>query len=74
MGQPLYGLKQSLRARFRKFCDIVQSFGLKRNETNRSIFYCHTAPEKCVYLIVYVDSIMITENDTIKIYQLKFVN
>ncbi|RZB60128.1 Retrovirus-related Pol polyprotein from transposon RE2 [Glycine soja] len=66
-----YGLKQSPRAWFGKFSHVVRMFGLKRSEADHSVFYCHTSPEKCVYLIVYVDDIVITRNDTTKITQLK---
>jgi len=64
-------LKQSPRAWFGKFSHIVQLFGLKRNETDHSVFYCHTSPGKYVYLMVYVDDIVITGNDATKIIQLK---
>jgi len=47
----LYGLKQSSRTWFGKFSHIVQLFGLKQSETDHSIFYCHTSPGKCVYLM-----------------------
>jgi len=67
----LYGLKQSPRAWFGKFSHIVQNFGLKRSEADHSVFYCLTSPGKCVYLIVYVDDIVITGNDVGKISQLK---
>ena len=36
-----------------------------------TVFYCHTSPGKYVYLIVYVDDIVITRNDGAKISQLK---
>ncbi|KAL2337544.1 hypothetical protein Fmac_011990 [Flemingia macrophylla] len=67
----LYGLKQSPRAWFGKFSHVVQLFGLKRSESDHSVFYCHTSSEKCVYLMVYVDDIVITGNDASKISQLK---
>jgi len=67
----LHGLKQSPRAWFNKFSHIVQLFGLKRSEADHSVFYCHTSPGKCVYLMVYVDDIVITGNDAINISQLK---
>jgi len=49
----------------------MQAFGLKPNETDHSIFYCHSFPRKCVDLMIYVDDIVITRNDTIRISQLK---
>ncbi|RDX86519.1 hypothetical protein CR513_32141, partial [Mucuna pruriens] len=67
----LYGLKQSPRAWFGKFSQVVQNFGMTRSEADHSIFYCHSSSAKCVYLVVYVDDIVITGNDDIKIFQLK---
>ncbi|RDX96421.1 hypothetical protein CR513_20926, partial [Mucuna pruriens] len=52
----LYGLKQSPRAWFEKFSQVVQNFGMTRIN---------------VYLVVYVDDIVITGNDEVKISQLK---
>ncbi|WVZ06906.1 hypothetical protein V8G54_020252 [Vigna mungo] len=66
----LYGLKQSPHAWFGKFSSIVQQFGLKRSEADHSNFDCHSSLGKCVYLIVYVDDIVITGND-VGISQLK---
>jgi len=37
----------------------------------QSVFYCHTSSEKCVYVIVYVDDMVIIENDDTRISQLK---
>ena len=67
----LYGLKQSPQTWFGKFNHIVQLFGLKRSEADHSVFYCHSSSGKCVYLIVYVDDIVITGNAATKIVQLK---
>jgi len=67
----LYGLKQSPRAWFGKFSSIVQKFGLRRSKADHSVFYKHTSPGKCIYLIVYVDDIVIIGNDTAGISQLK---
>ncbi|KAG2406196.1 Retrovirus-related Pol polyprotein from transposon RE1 Retro element 1 [Vigna angularis] len=67
----LYGLKQSPRAWFGKFSQVVQKFGLKRCEADHSVFYGHYSPDKCVYLMVYVDDIVITGNDITRINQLK---
>ncbi|RDX86712.1 hypothetical protein CR513_31925, partial [Mucuna pruriens] len=67
----LYGLKQSLRAWFGKFSQVVQNFGMTRSEADHFVFYCHSSFGKFVYLVVYVDDIVIIENDDIKISQLK---
>ncbi|RDX85259.1 hypothetical protein CR513_33579, partial [Mucuna pruriens] len=66
----LYGLKQSPRAWFGKFNQVVQNFGMTRSEADHFVFYCHSSSGKCVYLVVYMDDIVITGNDDIKISQL----
>jgi len=66
----LYGLKQSPRVCFGKFSRVVQNFGLKRCEADHSVFYGYTSSDKCVYLMVYVDDIVITRNDITRIAQL----
>ncbi|RDX95942.1 Copia protein, partial [Mucuna pruriens] len=44
---------------------------MTRSEVDHSVFYCHSSSNKCVYLVVYVDDIVITRNYYIKISQLK---
>ncbi|RVW31085.1 Retrovirus-related Pol polyprotein from transposon RE1 [Vitis vinifera] len=56
----LYGLKQSPRAWFGRFSSIVQEFGMLRSEANHSVFYHHNSSSQCIYLVVYVDDIVIT--------------
>ena len=34
-----------------------------RSTTDHSVFYHHTSTGQCIYLIVYVDDIIITSND-----------
>ena len=53
-------LKQSPRAWFRRFSSVVQEFGMIRSTIDHSIFYHHTSTSQCIYLIVYVDDIVIT--------------
>ena len=55
----LYGLKQSHRAWFSRFSLVVQEFGMIRSAADHSVFYHHSSIEKCIYLIVYVDDIVI---------------
>jgi len=54
-------LEQSPHAWFGKFRHVVQTFEIKRNEADHSVFYCDTSPGKGVYLIVYVDDILLQE-------------
>jgi len=39
----LYGLKQSPRAWFGKFSNVVQQFGMTRSEADHSVFYRHSS-------------------------------
>ena len=66
----LYGLKQSPRAWFGRFSTVVQQFGMIRSEADHSLFYRHST-QGCIYLIVYVDDIVITGSDQQGILQLK---
>ncbi|XP_050896612.1 uncharacterized mitochondrial protein AtMg00810-like [Lathyrus oleraceus] len=66
----LYGLKKSLRAWFDRFSAVVQQFGMVRSEVDHSVFYRHSI-QWCIYLIVYVNDIVITGSDQQSILQLK---
>ena len=44
---------------------------MKRCEADHLVFYCQTSPGKCVFLVVYVDDIVITGNDNAKDYPTK---
>ena len=59
----LYGLKQSPRAWFSRFSSVIQESGMIRNAIDYSVFYHHSSIGKCIYLIVYVDYIVITGSD-----------
>ena len=59
----LYGLKQSPQAWFSQFNSVVQEFGIIQSTTDHSVFYHHTSTGQCIYLIVYVDDIVITSSD-----------
>ncbi|KAL3749975.1 hypothetical protein ACJRO7_011017 [Eucalyptus globulus] len=66
----LYGLKQSPRAWFGRFSEVVLSFGLSRCENDHSVFYKQSRGGK-LFLIVYVDDIIITGDDLVGITELK---
>ncbi|KAF3617174.1 putative nitric oxide synthase [Capsicum annuum] len=59
----LYGLKRSPRAWFGKFSTVIQLFGMIRSGADHSVFYRHSQPNLCIYLVVYVDDIVIIGND-----------
>ena len=67
----LYGLKQSLRAWFGKFSTVIQEFGMTSSGVDHSVFYRHSALSRCIYLVVYVDDIVINDNDQYGITDLK---
>ena len=67
----LYGLKQSPRAWFGLFSSIVQEFGMLRCTADHSVFYHHNSLGQCIYLVVYVDDIVITDSDQDGIQKLK---
>ncbi|KAK6150593.1 hypothetical protein DH2020_015525 [Rehmannia glutinosa] len=66
----LYGLKQSPRAWFGRFSEVVISFGLTRCEVDHYVFYRQSSGKRLL-LIVYVDDIIITGDDTRGINDLK---
>ncbi|RVW81887.1 Retrovirus-related Pol polyprotein from transposon RE2 [Vitis vinifera] len=59
----LYGLKQSPRVWFGRFSSVVQEFGMLRSTVDHSIFYHHNSLRQCIYLVVYVDDIVISGSD-----------
>nr|CAN77210.1 hypothetical protein VITISV_000141 [Vitis vinifera] len=67
----LYGLKQSPRAWFGHFSSVVQEFGMLRSTADHSVFYHHNSLGQCIYLVVYVDDIIITGSDEDGIQKLK---
>ncbi|KAK3038414.1 hypothetical protein RJ639_030580 [Escallonia herrerae] len=58
----LYDLKQSPRAWFGKFSEVVQKFGLQKSKCDHSVFYRKSAAG-VILLVVYVDDIVITGDD-----------
>ena len=66
----IYGLKQSPRAWFGKFSEVVLKFGLRRCYSDHSVF-SHTSDKGKILLIVNVDDIIIAEDDKQDIDDLK---
>ena len=42
-----------------------------KSTTDHSVFYHHTCTRQCIYLVVYVDDIVITGSDKVSIQKLK---
>jgi hypothetical protein len=67
----LYGLKQSPRAWFSRFSDVILSMEFIRCHSDHTCFICH-CPDGCyIILLVYVDDIILTGDDTQGIAQVK---
>ena len=66
----IYGLKQSPRAWFGKFSEVVSKFGLRRSHSDHFVF-SHASDRGKILLIVYVDDIIITSDDKQGIDDLK---
>jgi Reverse transcriptase (RNA-dependent DNA polymerase) len=66
----LYGLKQSPRAWFDRFRMVVCGMGYKHCSGDHTLFY-KNARHRITILVVYVDDIVITDDDKDEILQLK---
>ncbi|XP_043692990.1 probable inactive purple acid phosphatase 27 [Telopea speciosissima] len=60
----LYGLKQAPRAWFDRLSEFLTEFGFLGSKTDTSLFIYNTATTT-MYLLVYVDDIVLTGNNTI---------
>ncbi|KAL9270768.1 Retrovirus-related Pol polyprotein from transposon TNT 1-94-like protein [Drosera capensis] len=66
----LYRLKQSPQAWFEKFRKVVQVIGFSRSSADSSLFV-HRCSQGNMILLIYVDDIIITEDDTAAIVKMK---
>ena len=66
----LYGLKQSPRAWFSRFNKAILKFGYKSSNTDHTLF-TKRKNGKFTALIVYVDDIVLTGNDTDEMKEIK---
>ena len=60
----LYGLKQSPRAWFERFTKFVKSQGYSQGQADHTLFIKAFTKDKLSILIVYVDDIILTGDDT----------
>ena len=66
----IYGLKQSPFSWFVKFSQLILSQGLTLCEVDPTFFWTCTFA-RCIILVVYVDSILVTRRDIVCITQAK---
>ena len=62
MKKSLYGLKQSLRAWFGRFTKSMRTFGYRQSNSDYTLFL-KKQHGKITTLIVYVDDMVVIEND-----------
>jgi transposase InsO family protein len=67
----LYGLKQSPRAWFERFGNVVKKHGFTQSQADHTLFFKHSHEGKIAILIVYVDDIIMTGDDVNEISDLK---
>ena len=69
-----YDLKQSPCAWFDKFSEVIEKFGMKKRKSDNYVFY-RNSQAGIIFLVMYVDDIIITGNDMVGISSLKpFLN
>ena len=66
----LYDLKQSPRAQFGKFSQVIEKFGMQKSKSDHSVFY-RNSEARIILLGVYIDDIVITASDMASISSLK---
>ena len=67
----MYGLKQSPRAWFERFGKAVKSYDYIQSQADHTLFFKHSKIDKLAILIVYVDDIIMTGDDSTEIVEFK---
>ncbi|KAI5325055.1 hypothetical protein L3X38_034129 [Prunus dulcis] len=70
LNKSLYGLKQASRCWFAKFSKALLDAGFSQSKADYSLFYRHKG-KSSIFLLVYVDDIIITGTDTATISIIK---
>jgi hypothetical protein len=65
----LYGLKQALRAWYKRLSDFLLSVGFRASMVDTSLFILNVNHDIC-YLLVYVDDILLTGSNSTLIQRL----
>lgn len=60
----LYGLKQFPHAWFGHFNSTFIQFGMPRRKAYHFVFFHHSSTNQRLFLVVYVEDIVINEGDT----------
>ncbi|KAK8710039.1 hypothetical protein V6N13_145383 [Hibiscus sabdariffa] len=73
LNRSLYGLKQSPRAWFEKFTTVILQHGFSQSLTDHTLFFKMDENGQRTILLVYVDDIILTGDDTKEIVHIKGV-
>ena len=66
----IYGLKQASRQWYYKFHQVVISFGFEMNLADDCIYHKFSR-SKCLFLVFYVDDILLATNDICLLHETK---
>ena len=66
-----YGLKQSPKAWFGRFAKVMKEFGYKQSQGDHTLFIKHLIVGGVTALLVYVDDIIVIENDEREKHEVK---
>ena len=69
----IYGLKQSPRAWFDRFAKVIKNQGCQQGHLDHTLFFKQSNDGRMTILIVYVDDIIFTRDDTREVERLKKV-
>ena len=58
----IYGLKQASRQWYHKFHEVIVSFGFEINAVDDCVYHKFSG-SKCIFLVLYVDDILLATND-----------
>ncbi|KZV22301.1 Cysteine-rich RLK (receptor-like protein kinase) 8 [Dorcoceras hygrometricum] len=73
LNKSLYGLKQSPRAWFDKFSKVVKMLGYRQGQADHTLFVKHSNHGHITILIVYVDDIIVTGDDSHEMTNIKLM-
>ena len=73
LNKSLYGLKQSPRAWFGRFSQVLRRYRYSQGYADHTMFYKHSVDGKIAILIVYVDDIILPGDDIDGLEKLKRV-
>ena len=66
----IYRLKQASQQWYVKFDEVIYSFGFFENQFDQCI-YMKTSGSKFIFLVLYVNDILLASNDVLLLYNIK---